>query len=154
MKITELYKILENKVLKFIAVFIFFLLFNLLIPKIFFNSKIDLTADKLFTVSQNTKEILTNISEPIDIKLFFSNSLSKDLSQIRNYEKRVKELLLNYETISKGNIKLELIDPKPFTDQEDLANVYGIQGLQINEEGERFYFGASFSNSVDSNNCS
>ena len=71
MKTTDLYKILENKVLKFIVVFIFFLLFNLLIPKIFFNSKIDLTADKLFTVSQNTKEILTNISEPIDIKLFF-----------------------------------------------------------------------------------
>ena len=51
--------------------------------------------------------------------------------------------------ISNGNISLEIIDPKPFTDQEDLANVYGVQGLQINEEGERFYFGAVVSNSVD-----
>ena len=75
--------------------------------------------------------------------------MSKELAQIRDYEKRVRELLYNYVNISNGNISLEIIDPKPFTDQEDLANVYGVQGLQINEEGERFYFGAVVSNSVD-----
>ena len=117
--------------------------------KILVNKKIDLTTDKLYTVSENTKSIIKNLSEPINIKLFFSNSLSKELSQIRDYEKRVRELLMSYKKISNKNITIEIIDPRPFTDQEDLANVYGIQGLQLNEEGERFYFGAVFSNSVD-----
>ena len=56
--------------------------------------------------------------------------------------------MLSYTKISK-NIKLEILDPKPFTDLEDLATTYGIQGLQLNQEGEKFYFGAVLSNSVD-----
>ena len=142
-------KIYNNKILQYCFLIFLFLFFNIIIFKILVNKKIDLTTDKLYTVSENTKSIIKNLSEPINIKLFFSNSLSKELSQIRDYEKRVRELLMSYKKISNKNITVEIIDPRPFTDQEDLANVYGIQGLQLNEEGERFYFGAVFSNSVD-----
>ena len=142
-------KIYNNKILQYCFLIFLFLFFNIIIFKILVNKKIDLTTDKLYTVSENTKSIIKNLSEPINIKLFFSNSLSKELSQIRDYEKRVRELLMSYKKISNKNITIEIIDPRPFTDQEDLANVYGIQGLQLNEEGERFYFGAVFSNSVD-----
>ena len=142
-------KIYNNKILRYCFLVFLFLFFNIIIYKILVNKKIDLTTDKLYTVSENTKSIIKNLSEPINIKLFFSNSLSKELSQIRDYEKRVRELLMSYKKISNKNITVEIIDPRPFTDQEDLANVYGIQGLQLNEEGERFYFGAVFSNSVD-----
>ena len=142
-------KIYNNKILQYCFLIFLFLFFNIIMFKILINKKIDLTTDKLYTVSENTKSIIKNLSEPINIKLFFSNSLSKELSQIRDYEKRVRELLMSYKKISNKNITIEIIDPRPFTDQEDLANVYGIQGLQLNEEGERFYFGAVFSNSVD-----
>ena len=142
-------KIYNNKTLQYCFFIFLFLFFNIIMFKILVNKKIDLTTDKLYTVSENTKSIIKNLSEPINIKLFFSNSLSKELSQIRDYEKRVRELLMSYKKISNKNITIEIIDPRPFTDQEDLANVYGIQGLQLNEEGERFYFGAVFSNSVD-----
>ena len=142
-------KIYNNKILQYCFFIFLFLFFNIIIFKSLVNKKIDLTTDKLYTVSENTKGIIKNLSEPINIKLFFSNSLSKELSQVRDYEKRVRELLLSYKKISNKNITVEIIDPRPFTDQEDLANVYGIQGLQLNEEGERFYFGAVFSNSVD-----
>ena len=142
-------KIYNNKILQYCFLIILFLFFNIIMFKILVNKKIDLTTDKLYTVSENTTSIIKNLSEPINIKLFFSNSLSKELSQIRDYEKRVRELLMSYKKISNKNITVEIIDPRPFTDQEDLANVYGIQGLQLNEEGERFYFGAVFSNSVD-----
>ena len=142
-------KIYNNKILQYFFLVFLFLFFNIIMFKILVNKKIDLTTDKLYTVSENTKSIIKNLSEPINIKLFFSNSLSKELSQIRDYEKRVRELLMSYKKISNKNITIEIIDPRPFTDQEDLANVYGIQGLQLNEEGERFYFGAVFSNSVD-----
>ena len=149
-------KILKNdillknfKFLKFIIFTLLFLFFNVILSGILVNTKLDLTADRLFTLSNNTKDIIKELNEPIKIQLFFSNALSKELAQIRDYEKRVRELLYNYVNIANGNISLEIIDPKPFTDQEDLANVYGVQGLQINDEGERFYFGAVISNSVD-----
>ena len=149
MKIEYFIKFYNNKVFRYLFCTLVFLFFNLVIAKVFINKKIDLTNDKLFTVSENTKNIIKDLNEPITIKLFFSNSLSKEFSQIRDYERRVRELLLNYVNISDENIILESIDPKPFTDQEDLANIYGIEGLQLNEEGERFYFGAALSNSVD-----
>ena len=142
-------KIFDLKIFQCLFLIFLFLFFNIVVFKFLINIKLDLTSDKLYTVSENTKGIIKNLNEPISIKLFFSNSLSKELSQIRDYEKRVRELLMSYQKISKNNILVEVIDPKPFTDQEDLANVYGIQGLQLNEEGERFYFGAVFSNSVD-----
>ena len=148
-KFTYMNKTFNYKLLKFIVFSLLFLFINIISFNYMTNTKIDLTIDKLFTVSNNTKEIISKLNEPIKIQLFFSNSLSKEIVQIRSYEKRVRELLYSYVKISNGNISLEIIDPKPFTDQEDLANVYGVQGLQINEEGERFYFGAVISNSVD-----
>ena len=120
-------KIYNNKILQYCFLVFLFLFFNIIMFKILVNKKIDLTTDKLYTVSENTKSIIKNLSEPINIKLFFSNSLSKELSQIRDYEKRVRELLMSYKKISNKNITIENIDPRPFTDQEDLANVYGIQ---------------------------
>ncbi len=149
MNLLGLKNIYKLRVFKYVLYPTVFLFFNLIIGKILINTKLDLTSDNLFTVSENTTSIIRGLNEPINIKLFFSNSLSKELVQIRDYEKRVRELLLDYVNISEGNIALEIIDPKPFTDQEDLANIYGIQGLQLNEEGERFYFGAVISNSVD-----
>ena len=127
---------------------VLFISINIIFSKILINKKIDLTEDKLFTLSKNTKNVIKELNEQIKIQFFFSESLSRDIPQIRDYEKRVRELLLSYAKLS-NNIKLEILDPKPFTDLEDLASTYGIQGLQLNQEGEKFYFGAVLSNSVD-----
>ena len=127
---------------------VLFISINIIFSKILINKKIDLTEDKLFTLSTNTKNVIKELNEQIKIQFFFSESLSRDIPQIRDYEKRVRELLLSYAKLS-NNIKLEILDPKPFTDLEDLASTYGIQGLQLNQEGEKFYFGAVLSNSVD-----
>ncbi len=135
-------------IINIIIALIVFISVNIIITKVIINKKIDLTEDKLFTLSSNTKSVIEELNEQIKIQLFFSESLSRDIPQIRDYEKRVRELLLSYTKIS-NNIKLEILDPKPFTDLEDLATTYGIQGLQLNQEGEKFYFGAVLSNSVD-----
>ena len=142
----SLYKnsIFINFVLSVIA----FISINIILSKLLINKKIDLTEDNLFTLSTNTKNIIENLNEQIKIQLFFSESLSRDIPQIRDFEKRVRELMISYTKLS-SNVKLEIYDPQPFTELEDLANTYGIQGLQLNQEGERFYFGATLTNSVD-----
>ena len=105
----KLYHLVNIKLLKFFIFSLLFLLVNTFLVRSLFNIKLDLTADRLYTVSQNTKEIISNLNEPINIKLFFSNSLSKEIAQIRDYEKRVRELLNKYVNIADGNIKLDII---------------------------------------------
>ena len=138
----------NSMIINFLIGLVVFVSINIILAKIIINKKIDLTQDNLFTLSSNTKNIVKNLNEQIKIQLFFSESLSRDIPQIRDFEKRVRELMISYTNLS-SNIKLETYDPVPFTDLEDLANTYGIQGLQLNQEGERFYFGAVLTNSVD-----
>ena len=137
----------NSMIINFLIGLVVFVSINIILAKIIINKKIDLTQDNLFTLSSNTKNIVKNLNEQIKIQLFFSESLSRDIPQIRDFEKRVRELMISYTKLS-SNIKLETYDPLPFTDLEDLANTYGIQGLQLNQEGERFYFGAVLTNSV------
>ena len=143
------YNFKRNFYLKILITFCIFITFNIIIFSSVKNITLDFSKDKLYTLSENTIDILKGIKEPIKIQLFFSNTLSKNFPQIRTYEKRVREVLNSYLNNSEKNISLEIIDPKPFSDMEDLANYFGIQGLQLNEEGENFYFGATFTNSVD-----
>ena len=136
-------------ILRVLSVIIVFICINIVSNALITNTKLDLTEAKLYTLSSNTKYILTELDEPINIKLFFSDKLSRDLPVLRDYGQRVRELLNGYVINSNGRIKFERIDPEPFTDLEDMANVYGLEGININDEGEKFYFGMVASNSID-----
>ena len=109
----------------------------------------DLTAENEFTLHKGSYQILDKLNSDTRVTLYWSNSELSVPATIKSHADRAQQMLKRLARESKGKLTLEIIDPKPFTDQEDLANVYGVQGLQINEEGERFYFGAVVSNSVD-----
>ncbi len=144
---------IKNNLMKFVfykglIAFLSLLVLNIIISNTLINNKIDLTNDKLYTLSSNTVNVIKNLNEQIKVQFFFSKSLSQDIPQVKDFERRIRELLISYAKLSK-NIDLEIIDPKPFTDLEDLASSYGVQGLQLNQEGEMFYLGAVLSNSVN-----
>jgi len=132
-----------------IAVILLFLSINTLSNQIFSSSRLDLTENNLYTLNQGTLKVLTSIEEPITLKLFFSDKLSRNIAPMREYGQRVKELIEEYANKSEGMIILERIDPEPFTDNEDLAILYGLQGMQISQAGEKFYFGLVATNSTD-----
>ena len=50
---------------------VFFISINIIFSKILINKKIDLTEDKLFTLSTNTKNVIKELNEQIKIQLFF-----------------------------------------------------------------------------------
>lgn len=106
-----------------------------------FSAKLDITEEKLFSLSSGTKNILQGIEGELNIKYYFSaNSESAPLN-VKAYGKRVKELLEEYVYHSKGRIKLELIDPKPDTEEEEWASKDGIAQIPL-PSGEMFYMGA------------
>src|SRR5690606_9804215 len=115
--------------------------FNSLSSLFLTNARLDLTEHKLYTISDGTKQILTELEQPIELYFFFSDSSAKELVPLRNYATRVQEMLKAYERAANGKIKLHLIDPEPFSDAEDQAASFGLQAVPLNQSGDSLYFG-------------
>ena len=102
--------------------------------------RIDLTEGKLYTLSNGTQNILKSINEPITLKFYYSESLTRDIPALRNYAKRVEEILREYERDADGKLVLDIIQPELFSEEEDAAAAAGLQGLP-NGQGESIYLG-------------
>ena len=118
----------------------------------FTGSRIDLTENNLFTLSQGTRNILNNLEEPVTVRLFLSQKLATRLPGISSYAIRVKELLSEYKREAGGNINLQIIDPEPFSEQEDQAVSYGLKGVPLNDDST-FYFGMVATGPTDEENA-
>ena len=127
---------------------VLFVLVNMISSNLFKSSRIDLTEDKLYTLSSGTLNILDGIEEPITLHYFFSDQATRDIPQLRTYANRVKELLLEYAQLSNGKITLNVIDPVPYSEEEDQAAEFGLQGVPAGPGGNTIYFGLAGSNSV------
>jgi ABC-type uncharacterized transport system involved in gliding motility auxiliary subunit len=104
--------------------------------------RVDFTADRLHTLSRGTLNTLAALKEPVTLKLFFSAKLSDQIPHFKAYGARVGELVQAYAARSGGKVKVEIIDPTPFSEAEDNAVQAGIQGVPIdNSSGRQFYFG-------------
>ena len=112
-------------------------------------SRIDLTERNLYSLSDGTRNIIQGLEEAVDLKFFYTPEQAPDGSPYPPYAQRVRELLEEYESLSDGKIRLELVDPKPFAEEEDLAGQGGINGFPVNQVGDKFYFGLAATNSVD-----
>ena len=101
----------------------------------------DMTAEKLYTISEGSRSILSGLKDPLRIKYYFSASSEELPPYIKNYAERVREVLEEYENLSSGRITLEIFDPKPDTEEEEWAERYGINAVTL-PQGSRLYFGA------------
>ena len=106
--------------------------------------KVDITDQNLYTLSDGTKKILGKLTQPIKAKLYYAKTAAlKGPDQIRyfnNYYEFVKALLEEYVAVSKGKFELEIIDPRPFSEDEVQALRYGLRRFPITQE-ENFFFG-------------
>ena len=103
--------------------------------------RIDLTQDDLYSLSPGTKNIVANLQGPLEIIFFYSESATEDTPQIRTYANRVQELLREIVIASNNRISLSVIDPQPFSEEEDLATQFGIQAVPISQGAPGIYFG-------------
>ena len=108
-------------------------------------ARVDLTADKVYTVSEGARNFLTSLEQNVSLKLYFSDENTRDIIPLRNYRQRVVELIEEYVLLADGKINFEQIDPQPFSIQEDEANAAGINAVAINEGRPDVFFGLSSS---------
>ncbi|MDP6352896.1 MAG: Gldg family protein [Alphaproteobacteria bacterium] len=122
---------------------------NVLSNAVLRNARIDLTEDRLFTLSDGSRNLLGGLEEPITLRFFFTRDLANNFTAIRDYGERVRELLEEYAAAANGMITLEAVDPEPFSDAEDDAVGYGLQGIPVSASGDRIYFGLVGTNTTD-----
>lgn len=123
-----------------------FLAFNLFSSLSLTGARLDLTEQKLYTISPGTRQILAELDQPVELNFFYSDSASKNLPALRTYAKRVEEMLKAYQREAGGKLKLKVIDPAPFSEDEDQAAEFGLQGIPLQQGGDSLYFGLAGKN--------
>lgn len=105
---------------------------------------LDLTEDKLYTLSDGTRTVLARVQEPVTLTLYYSRTAAaKGPEQIRfwnAYYQYVRDLLRAYASVSDGRVTLQVIDPKTYSIDEENATDAGLQRFPLGAD-DNFYFG-------------
>ena len=128
---------------------ILFLSVNVLSSGWLTSARLDLTKDKLYTLSESTIKLLKDVKEPVTFRLYLSGGLAQAVPHLGIYANRVRDLLLEYQSVSNGKVKLEVLDPAPFSILEDRAVAAGLRGIPAVSGGDNMYFGLVGSNTTD-----
>ncbi len=126
-----------------------FLSLNLFSSLSLTHSRLDLTEERLYTLSNGTRHALENLKEPVKLRLYASRALKEASPQFGLFMARVQELIQTYERLAKGKIKLEILNPEPFTPEEDRAVGFGLRGVPLDNAGTKGFFGLVGTNSTD-----
>jgi len=102
--------------------------------------RIDLTQNKLYTLSEGTRKLLKKLEQPVTLKLFFSASTPEVPVYLKNYAQQVEDLLKEYK-LAGGHILIEKYDPQPDSDAEEWAQRYGLASQALGLFGPPVYFG-------------
>ncbi len=109
----------------------------------FLNARIDLTEDRLYTLSNGTRNILERLNpdEPVTIRYYVSTEDRVMPPVLKSHSRTVQDLLLEFQKASKGKVILEKLAPNPNSEDEDKAREDDLQGMAVNQEGDNIYLG-------------
>lgn len=131
---------MKSPILKFAIAPVCFVLILLISQALFKSARIDLTDQNIYTLSQGTQNIVDGLDQDVTLNFYYSDKVTKDITGLRSYAKRVEELLQEYVLLSGGKLSLNVIDPEPFSEAEDQAAEAGLQAVPI-ATGDDIYFG-------------
>ncbi|MCX6279925.1 MAG: GldG family protein [Bacteroidetes bacterium] len=117
-------KTILNNVLLIAGVLI---LVNLLADRFFL--RLDFTADKRFTLSEATRNILGSLKQNITVTAYFSEELPPEFAQLR---RDFKEELIEYSNRSNGKVMFDFINPNKDEQTEQQAVQAGVNPILIN----------------------
>ena len=105
-------------------------------------TRVDLTQEKAYTLSEGTRAILKRLDSTLKIRFYCTQGAEAggDTLFLKSYAKKVEDLLAEYKQAAKGKLIVEKYDPAPDSDAEDSARLDGVEG-QMLRNGEKFYLG-------------
>ena len=119
-----------------------------LVNVVFRGARLDLTEAGLYTLSEGTQRVLDGIPEPVRLYFFISRGGLSDSPGLRAWADRVEDMLNEFEAHSNGRLDVSVIDPAPFSEDEDRAAAFGLQAVRLQISDDPLYFGVAGSNAV------
>lgn len=132
-----------------IVSFVFLAALNALSNVAVRGAALDLTEEKTFTLSEGTLKTLREMQDPVTLRFFYSTKLGETVPTYGAYATRVRSLLERYAALSRGKIRLEVLNPASFSEDEDRAVAFGVQPVPVDQSGEQVFFGLVGTNTVD-----
>ncbi|MDD5350214.1 MAG: GldG family protein [Chthoniobacteraceae bacterium] len=123
------------------AVFLILVAVNFLAGRV--PQRLDLTAEKAYTLSAGTRAILAKLDTPVKVRLYCTRNENMP-PQLKLYAQQVEDLLNEYRQAAKGLVEIQKLNPEPDSDAEDSAKLDGVEGQPLTN-GERLYLGLSVS---------
>lgn len=126
-----------------LLIFTIIVLVNIIAARFYF--RLDFTADRRYTLSSATENILKNIEEPVTVKAYFSENLPPRIASVK---KDFRDMLVEYNSLSGGNIVYEFLNPSETEQTEMEAQQAGVQPITITirekdqAKQQRAYLGA------------
>jgi len=121
------------------------ILLNLIGRDLFF--RLDLTDNKMYSLSKSSKSVVSKIDDLMTLKVYFSNNLPGQYGNNRRY---LQDILEEYKAYSNGKIHFEFFEPETNEDLQNDAQKSGIQPVQLQViendkvEVKRVYMGMVF----------
>ena len=104
--------------------------------------RFDLTAERAYTLSDGTRNILKKLDTPVLIRFYCTRGENRMPVFLKNHAQDVEDLLDEYRQASRGQIQIQKLDPEPDSDAEDSAKLDGIEPRSISLT-DSFYLGLS-----------
>jgi len=120
-RIIHFHKINLRKEIKFgIGMLIALIIIGFLSGSLFF--RLDMTAERRYSISKVSKELVKGLDKPIDITLYLAGELQAPL---RNLQKSIEEKIADYNAYSSQPIHLEIVDPYEIKDAKKREQLFG-----------------------------
>lgn len=132
-----------------LALTIMFVAANVTANSWFRSWRIDLTESRLYSLSPGTQRTLDELSEPVELRLYYSRDAAAPLPQLQAYAARVREMLQTFSARSHGRVRFVEINVEPFTEEEDEAVEAGMEPLRPYQGADPIYFGLTGANAID-----
>jgi len=107
-------------------------------------ARIDLTAGRLYTLSDGTRKVLGKLEAPVKVRYYFNQGDANVPVALRVFAGRVEDLLNEMRAAAHGKLVIEKLNPQPDSDAEDSANLDGIDAQDL-PTGDKFYLGLAVS---------
>ena len=111
-----------------------------------FPARLDMTQEKAYTLSAGTKAVLKKLDTPVTIRFYCSQaeSATPETVYLRDYARKVEDLLHEYQQVAGKNLVIKKFDPQPDTDAEDSARLDGLEAQPLSNN-DHFYLGLAVS---------
>ena len=132
-----------------LAMVVMFIGANLTANSWFRSWRLDLTENRLYSLSRGTQQTLNQLSEPVELTLYYSRDAAAALPELQAYATRVREMLQTFQARSNGRVRFREVDVEPFSEEEDEALQAEIEPVRLAQGADPIYLGLTGANAID-----